>query len=53
LHTEIEPYEDEPTRWRVRRLRRRVRAAGIAANADDTAEESVDDGLPAESVAAA
>ncbi len=54
LHTEIEPYEDEPTHGSCVDCGEEFGLRGSLANAEDAAEEDVDGaGVAAESAAAA
>jgi len=52
LHTEIEPYEDEPTHGVCVDCGEEFELRGASANADDPAEEDVDGGLSQPAAAA-
>lgn len=53
LHTEIEPYEDEPSRGACRECGEEFGLRGSPADSESTEEEPLDDSTPSESVAAA
>jgi len=53
LHTEIEPYEDEPTHGACVDCGEEFGLRGSPADANDTVEDPLDCGLAAASVAAA